>query len=89
MRYSYNGNDYGNKVIDGTPCIWLQYFGWAAAKPAKDFTPGEKFLWNNGTPSIFKRVIKETDKTLTVVEEYEGKEYERKLLKNRLVAIGK
>jgi len=44
MRYLYNGNDYGNKVINGTPCIWLQYFGWAAAKPAKDFIPGEKFL---------------------------------------------
>lgn len=82
-------SDYSNRVINGKPCIWLQYYGWAEAKPANEFKPGEKFLWNNGTPSTLKRIVKETPKSLTVIEECNGKEYERRLLKNRLVAIGK
>ncbi len=88
MRYRYSGNNYGNKLIDGVPHIWLQNYGWAKAKPASEFKPGEKFLWNYGSRSEFKSVVKETVKTLVVIEEYEGKQYERKLLKSRWVAIG-
>lgn len=82
-------SDYSNKVIDGKSCIWLQHYGWAEAKPANEFKPGEKFLWNNGIPSTLKKIIKETPKSIVVIEECDGKEYERRLLKSRLVAIGR
>lgn len=89
MPYRLTFNDYGNKLINDTPHIWLKGFGWAAAKPAGEFKPGEKFLWNYGYNSTLVKIEKETPKTLHVIEECEGKQYPRKLLKTRWVAIGK
>lgn len=84
---------YANQVIDGTPAIWLQSWGWAAAKPAKDFTIGEFMRWNGGSCSKVVGVAKETAKTITLTMEYFNSKTttataERTFKKDRWVAIG-
>lgn len=56
---------------------------------AKELKPGMVTLWNYGYKYIVKTVIpSKTGKTLNaVLISKEGKEYERKLGANRLVAI--
>ncbi len=92
MSYSLSFTDYTNKLINGKPHIWLQGCGWAEAKPAEDFKPGEYMMWNMGSCSKFEKVIKETAKTITVLESWGG-HYpgtgERTMKKSRWVAIGK
>lgn len=83
---------YKDRKIDGVWHIWLINYGWAKAKPASEFKPGEYFRWNQGTCARFSRIAKETKQTITVVEEYfngdEPATFERRLNKDRLVAIG-
>lgn len=39
---------YANQLIKGQMCIWLQNYGWCAAKLATEFKPGEKIIYNYG-----------------------------------------
>jgi hypothetical protein len=92
MRYSLN--NYSNQVINGKKSIWLQNYGWAEAKPAEEFKPGEYFKWNYGSESKFIAIAKQTPKKMTVIEEwrssFEGKyvQAQRTFSKSRWVAIG-
>ena len=72
---------------------YLQGFGYVEGTPAADLTVGSTLVWNNGSFSKVVDIVKQTDKTITVLEEYEddysptGKStYERRLLKKRIVA---
>lgn len=89
MRFT----DYSNKIIDGKPAIWLQGYGWAEAKPASEFQVGDYMRWNGGSSSRVVEIVRETPKMVTVMEEWVGyggelKRSERKLKKDRWVAIG-
>jgi len=68
--------------------IHLQGYGEAKAKPAKEFKVGEKMLWNYGGKTMTKAILKETKCFITFQIEEDGELYERRLKKNRLVAIG-
>lgn len=80
---------YSNRLIEGQPHIWLQSYGWAAAKPAGEFKVGDCMLWNFGYSSEIIAVNKETAKTIEFIELCEGKEYKRTFKKERWVAISK
>jgi hypothetical protein len=64
--------------------IHLQSYGRAEAKPAIDFTVGEKMLWNFGERSTIVAIVKETEKYIT----FQFENTDRRLAKHRLVAIG-
>lgn len=80
--------DYSNQVINGQVCIWLQSFGWAPAKPAKEFAVGELMLWNFGITSEVLE-IKDTSKQFLTftVKCRDGKNYTQRMKKDRLVAV--
>lgn len=72
---------------------YLQGFGHVEGTPAGELKIGSTMVWNNGTPSTVVAIVKETEKTITVLEQYEDSysetgfgRYERKLLKSRIVA---
>lgn len=75
--------------------IQLQSIGNVEAKPAADFSKGEKMGWNFGYRSEILEIVKETKSFITfklnninpdgTITDYIG---ERRLGKNRLVAIG-
>lgn len=65
----------------------LQSIGFVLGTPAKEIKKGSNLMWNFGTVSQVIDIIKETEKTITISTSYEGKTYERKLLKTRLVCI--
>ena len=84
---------YANRIINGTPAIWLQNYGWAEAKPAQDFAVGDFILHNGGTSSRIAGIEKQTPKTITfVLEYYCNRDTIRKIVgtykKERWVAIG-
>lgn len=64
--------------------IHLQSYGKAEAKPAKDFKVGEKMLWNFGEKSEVTAIIRETPSMIV----FQLGEWQRKMKKDRLVAIG-
>ncbi len=69
--------------------IQLQAIGQATAKPAKDFKVGEHFVWNYGYHSKIVAIGKQTKHQIVFITESEdGKRYERRLKKDRLVGIG-
>jgi hypothetical protein len=69
--------------------IQIQGVGHVRAKPAQDFKPGEHFVWNYGYHSKIVGIAKETQHQIVFITESEdGKRYERRLKKDRLVGIG-
>jgi hypothetical protein len=66
---------------------WLQGLGACAGKPAGLLVPGDVLGWNYGSTSIVKSIVSSTQKTITIEEEFDGKLYTRKLLKDRVVAL--
>ena len=66
---------------------WLQGVGAHAGKPAGDVVPGDVFVWNGGSTSTVIRQLSETPKTITFETMADGKTYQRKLKKTRIVAI--
>lgn len=85
-------NTYGQylpfEIIKETPVVHLQYVGEVEAKPAQDFVIGEKMMWNYGctTEIVSKKEVSSCYLMFGIIEN--GKHYERKLKKDRLVAIG-
>ena len=83
---------YSNQVIENQQCIWLQFYGFCPAKPAKDFAIGEFMKWNGGSESKILAVASQSPKSITFLIEWKsGDQYktgERRLIKDRLVAIG-
>lgn len=67
--------------------IHLQGIGKRKAKHAKDLQIGEIILWNYGETSVFKGFSKITDKQVIIITEVNGNNYERRLSKNRMIAI--
>ena len=91
MRHVPSAKTLLNHLYPGT--IHLQGVGRVEAKPAKEFKIGESFMWNYGSTSEIKRIVKETSSYITFEIEYEaysGKMElgERRLKKDRLVGIG-
>jgi len=70
---------------------WLQYVGACAGKPAGELKVGDVLGWNTGSTSVCKEIVKETPSMITIVEEYvvngDTRTYERRMKKNRIVAI--
>lgn len=67
---------------------YLQGLGHVEGTPAGELKVGNTLVWNNGATSTVLEILKETPKTITILEGYgtEGQTYERKLLKTRIVA---
>jgi hypothetical protein len=55
--------------------------------PASEIKKGDSLMWNFGSVEVVEEILKETEKTLVVSILYDGKLYERKLAKKRLVCI--
>ena len=70
--------------------VKLQGIGSQKAKPAKDFSVGEGMNWNEGYKSDVVGILKETKCfiTFSIQCRSDGKVYQRRLKKDRLVAIG-
>jgi len=72
--------------------IHLQGYGKAKAIEAGKLIAGSITVWNYGGKEIIKEKIKETDKTIWFITEWEDydkqiKQGKRKFLKSRLVGI--
>jgi len=71
---------------------YLQGIGNVKGTPAGELKVGDTMLWNYGNESKVGKILKETDKTITIeehwVSSFSGKleSGERKLLKTRIVA---
>ena len=65
----------------------LQSIGTVLGTPAQEIKRGDSLMWNFGSVEVVDNILKETDKTLFISVVYEGKLYERKLNKKRLVCI--
>jgi len=67
--------------------IRLQSIGNVLGTPASEIKKGNSLMWNFGAVEVVKEILKETDKTLVISILHDGKLYERKLAKKRLVCI--
>lgn len=68
--------------------VKLQAVGWIKAKAANDFQVGEKMGWNFGSITEVTARLSETDSFVTFqLRDKQGKLWERRLKKSRLVAI--
>lgn len=67
--------------------IQLQSIGHVLGTPAGEIKKGDTLMWNFGTTSVVSEILKQTEKTIVIAESYDGKIYERKLSKKRLVCI--
>ena len=65
----------------------LQGIGSVNAKPAGEIKLNDKLMWNYGATSIVIAIVKETKSQIVIEEQYESGTYQRRLGKNRLVAI--
>jgi hypothetical protein len=71
--------EYAPTIIDGQVCVWLQSFGWHAAKPIGELVVGDTLVYNfGGTGRVVavERSASGGSVTLTVVEggtTYRGK----------------
>lgn len=65
----------------------LQSIGFVQGTPASEIKIGDSLMWNFGGVSKVNNITKETPKMLVISELYDGKLYERKLFKTRLVCI--
>lgn len=66
---------------------WLQGVGAHGGKPAGEVVPGDVLVWNYGHTSLVTAILSSTKQTVTVQTLCDGKPYERKLHKARIVAI--
>lgn len=66
----------------------LQGIGIREGIKAKNLQVGDVLVWNNGGTTIVKEItFSKTGKTLTIVEEYQGKEYNRRLGAETIVVV--
>lgn len=57
------------------------------AQPAKDIKTGDTLMWNYGIKAIVTAIVKQTEKSIMIIERYGDKEYRRTLRKSSLVCI--
>lgn len=70
--------------------VHLLGYGRADAKMGNEFKIGEKMLWNYGSKSLITGILKETKSFITfILLCSDGIKYERRIKKDRLIAIGK
>jgi hypothetical protein len=70
------------------PSIHLQGHGLHPAKPARDLEPGDLTVWNYGSTAMFVSVLRETPKQIVArLVDDRGDSYERRMGKDRLVAV--
>ncbi len=75
-------------VKEGTiNAMRLQSIGFVQGSPAGDIKKGDSLMWNFGSVSVVHDILKETEKTIIISVISDGKFYERKLTKKRLVCI--
>lgn len=67
--------------------ITLQSIGTFPANLASEIEAGDSLVWNFGSKSTVIRIVKESDKSIWVETEANGKRYERRFLKTRHVYI--
>ena len=69
--------------------VQLQVIGHVRAKAAKDFKVGEYSVWNyGGTSKILCPKIQTKTQLVFITETPDGRKWERRLKKERLVGIG-
>jgi len=69
--------------------VHLQSVGLVKAKPASEFRVGEFMGWNFGSVSEVVAIREISKCFIEIDESLNGKIYQRRLKKDRLVAIGK
>ncbi len=67
--------------------IHLQGIGLVQAKPAAELKPGDVLMWNYGFTCTVLAVLSETAKSIVIQTRCEGGIFQRRLMKNRLVAV--
>lgn len=82
MKYNPASKDI---KIPGT--TWLQGIGHVYGKMASDIVPGDVLAWNYGCKSVVKSVGGLSKMFMQIIEIYDGKEYVRRIKKDRIVAI--
>lgn len=76
------------RVNETTPnALRLQSIGYVLGTPANEIKRGDNLMWNFGTVVTVTDILKVTEKMLVISIAYNGKQYERKLAKKRLVCI--
>lgn len=66
----------------------LQGIGVCQGIKAKNLKVGDVLVWNFGGTSIVKEItFSKTGKTLTIIEEYNGTDYERRMTAERIVVV--
>jgi len=85
--YKHTGDMYRQwaAVAPDYPRIQLQEIGFVPAKMGADVKVGDVLVWNYGYKSPVIAVLKETAAFTTFQIEEEGKLYERRIKKDRLV----
>lgn len=68
--------------------IHLQGIGKVKAKIANEIQVGDVLMWNFGAESTVTEIVKRTNSQIVIKEDYNGKTYERRMSKTRLVGIG-
>jgi len=84
MKIQINTANKDTKVDNAT---WLQGLGHALGKKAEDIKIGDVLVWNYGATSKVIGFVKETAKFITVEIECKSGVFERRLKKDRIVAI--
>jgi hypothetical protein len=65
----------------------LQGLGSQNAKPAREIKIGDTLIWNFGCTSKVIGILKETKTQIIIKTQTDSGEYERRLGKDRLVAV--
>ena len=70
-----------------TNAMRLQSIGNVLGTPAIKIKKGDSLMWNFGEVEVVENILKQTEKMMIISISYNGKLYERKLAKSRLVCI--
>lgn len=57
------------------------------AQPAENIKEGNTLMWNYGIKAVVKEIVKQTEKSIIIMERYGDKDYRRTLRKSSLVCI--
>jgi hypothetical protein len=82
-------SEYAPTVIDGKMCIWLQSFGWHAAKPLGEVAIGDVLVYNFGSTGTVTGVERsKSGATVMLTVEEQGKLYQSRARRaSTLVAV--
>ena len=85
-RQIANANGRRAAAPPGTPLVHLQGVGKTPAKRGGDLKTGDTLVWNGGATSKVVGVKPHSSRYVMVTTESEGKQYTRKMGRDRLVA---